>query len=303
MNINLLAAPGSNVWQSEYMLLPAIPLEIGPHGEMTASTSYLHGRSVCLGEKYIAGAPKYLFVKGVGWTHGWINSWSSDLGSLGIFPLRAAIWERNAAQQCIARGLPSSMPLAIVEKESLPGVKGERIAALEVADLDGSPARPAVYYHATHFRQRICEWREIPLDDRPALLQEITGRTDKVGHEDYLYFMADAMARAAAIFHAVGGHNYAASSHNMTIGGELVDFEYAVLDTPHWEPALNSNPESWQDKELLGWLQTLAELFDVFEVNLNRPKFAHSFVCRYLNFGGNESLEMVRAILADHPDT
>jgi hypothetical protein len=301
VDINLSGSSGKIVWQSEGLPFIASSLEIAPGNGVTGSTSHLHGRSVCLGEIAIGNSSMFLFAKGIGWTHGWLSGWSPDLGSIGIFPLRAAMWEHNVAQTSGKLGIPSSIPLAIVEKESLPGIGGRRLTASEVMDLDGSPAKPVVYYHATRFKQRICEWREIAVADRPVMLQKIMKRQDAVEHNDYIYFMTEAMARAAAVFHSLGGHNYAASSHNMTIGAELVDFEYAVLGLPHWDQALNGSPEAWQDKEIVGWLQTLAELLDVFESDLDRPALARHFIRCYLDLGGNDSLDMVRAILTDAP--
>ena len=81
------------------------------------------------------------------------------------------------------------------------------------------------------------------------------------GHENYMTTFTRNLAKNTGRLHALGGHNYASSTHNIFVDGTLVDFEYCFLPTHGAiDPALSKDTLVWQHKEVLGWIETLTTL-------------------------------------------
>jgi len=82
-----------------------------------------------------------------------------------------------------------------------------------------------------------------------------------VSKQDFVESFCKNLATKVGLLHSQGGHNYASSPHNIYVDGTLVDFEYCHLpDIPAIDPALQTEAAAWQQKEILGWIDTLATL-------------------------------------------
>jgi hypothetical protein len=297
MVLSLSPIPGEIVWENSEFPFPLEDLVPDKNGSKQGQTSWQHGRSVYLGAHQALGQELHVFAKGLGWTQGWYKGWGPPLGSMGILPLRAALWEKQMALKVNSLGLDCSIPLGVVRKSTMFDMGGLPIDTNSVPDLDGTPAEPSLYYFALKSRQRLSEVGDIQLDELKKTIAYETGLANDGWKMHYVEKIANCMLRASCAFHQNGGHNYSASSHNMTIAGELVDFEYCVLGIDHWETALNVNPAGWQEKELLGWLSALAQLLEELDLDIDRQSFALWFFDNYVALKGLSDLPLVRSSL------
>lgn len=307
-NLSLQITKGRLVWKSETLpdceLLRA-PVIVGAYagargivrGGLNASTSYQHGRSAFLGTHSDAGGDEMdVFAKGLGWTNGLAAGWSGELGNLGIFPLASAKHERDAACALHKIGLRTITPLAIWEYEELLDPYGPApIQASAVIGLDGKPARPALFVYSCSFPYRVCDLSLMNDTERRETLGQAFAATRSSTASDYLFAMATLLGTDLGRLHSAGGHNYAASPHNLFLDGTQVDFEYCFLPgLPTSEAALNERPASWQDKEFLGWYDTLRALAWMVESEVSWPQLAGCLFDSYLSSGGNPHLDMAR---------
>jgi len=209
-----------------------------------------HGRSCYLG----ADEMGHYFAKGVGWTIG--TGWTPEHGNTGILPLWAALRERDVGQAVRGLGIAVSAPVAIWELSVVPGPQGTLVPAVEVPDLDGSPARPSVFVYRSRVR-----WR---LADLPFM-----GESERARVRDQFWDIIQNLQHSVRVLHAHGGHDYSISLHNAWIDGARVDFEYVYLpEQPHPVPALNSGIASWQSKERFALHELIFQLADLAGVEI-----------------------------------
>lgn len=257
-----------------------VPIVLACPGKMTASlreysvseavstlrvqTMAHHARSVYLGHDDDCF---HYFAKGVGWCLA--PGWHFNLGSTGILPSWAAERERDMAFRLRAIGIECPEPIAIYRYQSIPAANRlECTPASAVADLDGSPARPALYVYRHRRRYRLADIPLAPPSLKAQLRQEywVTLRR-----------LRDSILR----LQAAGGHDYSLSLHNVWDDGSRVDFEYVHLGAfPHPNSQLSQRARDWQDKEWLGFRCLAFELADLVgmeaEARLIEELTAHS---------------------------
>jgi hypothetical protein len=270
IELPLIDLPGTLVWSAPdapaALTRASMPLGIGPAHSMTGQVrSYgleslvpgervqsmgHHGRSCYLG----TDGKSHYFAKGVGWTIG--TGWTPEHGNTGILPLWAALRERDVGQAVAALGIAVSSPVAIWELSAVPGPQGTLVAASDVPDLDGSPARPSVFVYRSRER-----WR---LADLPFM-----GASERARVRDRFWDIIETLQQSVRVLHAHGGHDYSISLHNAWIDGARVDFEYVYLpQQPHPVAALNGNIASWQSKEQFALHELIFQLADLAGVEI-----------------------------------
>lgn len=292
MKIRLNEVNGCCVWAADDYKPAYQALDMADNGDIEGNTNWQHGRTVFLetpGRQTIA-------AKGVGWTHNWVPGWCPEMGSFGILPLRAAIHEKDISLYLAKYGIACAKPLAIFQKLEIRSKSGKLIGSDTVPDLDGTPAKPSVYYYYTESTVRCSELRMMDIENN-TIISDLLSRLQCNDIEEYIGFLCGKMASSSAIFHTHGGHNYSASSHNITLLGEILDFEYAVVDKVHWKNELREQQETWRDKELDGWVILLAEVMDCLNYKGERRIVLHDFIRLYLELGGDANLPTCRMVL------
>lgn len=303
--VPLQHAEGRLAWKSQFPLVESVlaaPVTVRacdtPDG-LTGYTSFQHGRSACLGLLPQGGAVDlYVFAKGLGWTNGLTAGWTAELGNLGVFPLAGAKHEQVVATALQAAGLPVITPLEIWEYTVLPGpYGGPTIPAESVIGLDGKPARPALFVYGCSSPYRVCDLWPMTDDERESVLSQAFKSLGATNASDYLVAMASQIGKTCGFLHSMGGHNYTASAHNLFLDGTLVDFEYCFLpEHPTPEAALNVQPAAWQDKEFLGWYDTLRALAGTASPEVLWAELAGCLLESYLAFDGNPNLDIIRYV-------
>jgi hypothetical protein len=163
-----------------------------------------------------------------------------------------------------ALGAPVVQPVAIITHKTIPDSRGGAArTAAEVLDLDGQPAWPSMYVYSSTARWRLADLYYLSEDER----RQICG----AGKEpcEWLQGLLGSVGRSCGLLHAVGGHDYSLTSHNIYCDGVRVDFEYAYLpDLPHRETALNTDASVWRDKELDGLRRLAWEVAELLRVDV-----------------------------------
>jgi hypothetical protein len=259
-------------------------------------TAAHHGRSVFLSEIDDGGEKLQLFAKGCGWTNGVLPGWSSELGNLGLFNGKTALREVRIAQHLHGLGLRVIEPIAVWNYDWIPEAgTGRKISPSEILDLRGSPSEPALFIYASQQRYRVCELAMLSKEHQRDVLAELFECIKVRSLEEYLLAFAKRLGTSVGLLHAAGGHNYAASPHNVFLDGTLLDFEYLFLPGEATEDSnINERPESWMDKELLGWWETLRVLQLSVRCDLEISVILRVFFQKYSACGGRTWLDMCR---------
>lgn len=255
-----------------------------------------HGRSVFLWETDGEEKKRQLFAKGCGWTNGVLPGWSPELGNLGIFNGKTALREVRVAQQLDALGLRVIEPIAVWNYDWIPEAgTGREIPPSEILDLRGNPSEPALFVYASQQRYRVCELAMLSEEPRKGVIAELLASMEAQSPEEFLLAFAESLGTSVGLLHAAGGHNYAASPHNVFLDGTLLDFEYLFLPSEVTEDSnINARPESWMDKELLGWWETLRVLQLSLRSDLEISTILRVFFQEYSACGGRTELDMCR---------
>lgn len=242
----------------------AKPLRNYDYGESDwrTSSSPFHGRSVRIDHDLIKSG-QYYFAKGIGWTTcGGVLGWNPSVGNIGILTQKAATQEFKVANVLASHDLDVITPLAILSLD-VPVYRNQtdyRFQEASVLDLDQSPARPSIFVYSSPHPDRVCDLFLMDNKKRTSSLEEayaLMGCT----HECYMMTFTKNLAKNVGHLHALGGHNYASSTHNIFVNGTLVDFEYCFLPAHGAiDPALSQDTLAWQHKEILGWIETLSTL-------------------------------------------
>jgi len=237
-----------------------------------------------------------LFAKGCGWTNGVLPGWSSELGNLGIFNGKTALREVRIAQQLHTFGLRAIKPIAVWKYEWIPEAgTGRKIPLSEILDLHGKPSEPALFVYASQQRYRVCELSMLSENHRRDVIVELLANMEVQSAEEYALAFAERLGTSVGLLHAAGGHNYAASPHNVFLDGTLLDFEFLFLPGEVTEDSnINARPESWMDKELLGWWETLRVLQLSLRSDLEISAILLAFFQEYSACGGRTELDMCR---------
>ena len=231
-----------------------------------AFTSPFHGRSIQLkGPSFESNTN--VFAKGVGWTlyPDGLFGWHPSLGNIGILTQKAALQECRIADALTNLGIDTINPIAVlgIQPPIFRSEGNPRQTEDMILDLDQTPAMPSVFLYAAPHPYRLCDLylmedteREYALGQAYDLMQ--------VPRQSFIEHFCMKLARSVGKLHSVGGHNYASSTHNIFLEGTLVDFEYCHLpELPAIESVLQSDTEVWQQKEILGWLDTLSVLLSL----------------------------------------
>lgn len=232
-------------------------------------SSPFHGRSIRIDHDHIKSG-RYYFAKGIGWTVcGGVMGWNRSVGNIGILTDKAATQEFKIADFLASLDLNVITPLAILDLE-VPVYQDQTDNSLQktiVLDLDQSPAAPAIFVYSSSHPDRVCDLFLMTNDDRASSLEEAYASMGCT-HDNYMAIFTKNLAKNVGRLHALGGHNYASSTHNIFVDGTLVDFEYCFLPTHGAiDPALSQDTLVWQHKEILGWIETLSTLNALPDVN------------------------------------
>lgn len=225
-------------------------------------SSPFHGRSIRIDHDRIKSG-KYYFAKGIGWTAcGGVMGWNRSVGNIGILTNKAAKQEFKIADFLASLDIDVITPLAILDLEVpiYQDLANNSYQETLVTDLDQSPAVPSIFVYSSPHPDRVCDLFLMKNDDRASSLEKayaLMGCT----HDNFMAIFASNLAKNVGRLHALGGHNYASSTHNIFVDGTLVDFEYCFLPTHGAiDPTLSKDTLVWQHKEILGWIETLSTL-------------------------------------------
>lgn len=240
----------------------AVPLELAIPTPLY-QTSAIHGRSCYLGRD---DTGNHYFAKGVGWVLA--DGWKPSFDNLGIFPLWAALRERDVACRLQKLGLSVVEPIAICEHDSIP-LAGTHAAtyvdAEKVRDLDQTNARPVMYVYRTKDRWRLAD---LPYLGHDVALSILQGDGDI---RDWFKRVISKISSSVAVVHAHAGHDHTLSQHNIFTSGTRVDFEYvAIAGLPHPDKNIDENSSGWRTKELFS-LKVLAWELNEFLVTGYTP--------------------------------
>ena len=221
--------------------------------------SSIHGRSCYLGQ---CQSGRHYFAKGVGWIHS--AGWEPNHGSMGIVPQWAAERERDFALRFAKIGISAVCPEAIIAHQTIPDANGgSPRRADEVLDLDGIPALPCMYVYSAPSRWRLADLFYLAESERECVW-------GKGQEEQWLKDLLSTLGRSSRILHAVGGHDYSLSTHNVFCDGTRVDFEYSFLpEMPHRNDALNKDCEVWRDKERDGLRELSWQIAELMRLNVS----------------------------------
>ena len=295
--------PGKLVWsnfQSEMLQGFPLPFFVNPAStkwdNLAVHAAAHHGRSVFLWESEGEEKRRQLFAKGCGWTNGILSGWSSELGNLGIFNGKTALREVRVAQQLYALRLRVIEPIAVWNYDWIPEAgTGREIAPSEILDLRGNPSNPSLFVYASQQRYRVCELAMLSEEHRRGVMVELLSSMKVSSPEEFVLAFAARLGTSVGLLHAAGGHNYTASPHNVFLDGTLLDFEYLFLPGEMTEDSnINTRPESWMDKELLGWWETLRVLQLSLRTDLEISVILRVFFQEYSAHGGRTELDMCR---------
>jgi hypothetical protein len=262
-------------------------------------TAAHHGRSVFLSEIDDGGKKLQLFAKGCGWTNGVLPGWSSELGNLGLFNGKTALREVRIAQQLHGLGLRVIEPIAVWNYDWIPEAgTGRKISPTEILDLRGSPSEPALFIYAAQQRYRVCEVAMLSEEHRKGVMVELLASMKVESPEEFVLSFAKSLGTSVGLLHAAGGHNYAASPHNIFLDGTLLDFEYLFLPGNHTDDSnINERPSAWMDKEILGWWETLKVLSNSVHGDISFFTILDTFFFEYEIAGGKSDADMFRHYL------
>jgi len=300
--ISTCSKKGTQVWKNpsikEYWSLKG-PFFVDPSGNDLNSIAYTashHGRSVCLGDFQYGDSTCYVFAKGCGWTNGLFQGWCPELGNLGLFNKDAAIHEVEVSVALNNIGIRTIIPMEVWEYQSIPDAMGGKDRSPDsIHDLYGNPACPSLFVYASSSKYRICELPLLNEKERLSVIGELLSKFSKSTIEDYLLWFASVLGEFTGKLHSAGGHNYAASTHNVFVDGTLIDFEYVYLpDFSTQDPNINQRPESWMDKELLGWWDTISSLKTFLPCEVGNVELITTFFNNYSSHGGKTNLDMYR---------
>lgn len=251
----------------------AMPISSGPSNQ-GYQTSTIHGRSCYLGSD-IEGYN--YFAKGIGWVL--TDGWKPSFENLGIFPLWAAIRERDIAISIKNNGLDAVQPIAIIKHKSIPFAKSglnTYISADQIKDLDQSNANPVMYIYRAKSRWRLADLFYLPKNLINSLLVSEGGA---LYWFDQIIFL---LSRSVATVHKNKGHDHTLSLHNVFISGERVDFEYVVANgILHADQNLNQHQDIWRIKELFSLKVMAWELNEFLGLNYSEDKIDFMITSAY----------------------
>jgi hypothetical protein len=275
------------------------PFFVDPQSKQSNSTAFTaahHGRSVLLGEFQHGDSPCFVFAKGCGWTNGLVQGWCPELGNLGLFNKAAAMHEVDVSIALNDIHIQTITPMEVWEYDSIPDAMGGKDRSPDsISDLYGNPACPSLFVYASSSKYRLCELPLLHEKERFSLIGELLSKFRKSTIEDYLLWLAGVLGEFTGKLHSAGGHNYAASTHNVFIDGTLIDFEYVYLPKfATQDPNINQRPDSWMDKELLGWWDTISSLKTYLPCAVGNGELISTFFNNYRDHGGRTNLDMYR---------
>lgn len=220
----------------------------------------IHRRSAYLGNGWDR---RHYFAKGIGCIDK--LGWSRDMGSTGILPKWAVIYERDMAIALNKIGIATVRPEAILLYKTIPSPDGTLMGAETIIDLDGTLAYPAQYIYSSSSRWRLADLFFMSECERQQLLGV---------REDMLAWMkttCDLLIEETDLLHQAGGHDHSLSAHQVFLDGSRVDFEYVWLpemNHPKNQDDFAKSVEDWQSKELDGLSEALWQIADLLRVEL-----------------------------------
>jgi hypothetical protein len=230
---------------------------------VTVEGASIHGRSCFLG---MDGDNNYYFAKGCGWNHSF--GWKPSFGNLGILPLWAGEREKEISLVLKETSINVVKPIAIELHKKIPTFGSNTdnykfIDAKSISDLDGNLANPCLYIYSSKSRWRLADLFYFSEYERHEILFKETSPID------WFINIIKSVSSSTGALHKMGGYDYSLSNHNIFIDGTRLDFEYLVLNThPHPDKILNTDADTWRQKELYG-LKTLAwELAELLRINI-----------------------------------
>jgi hypothetical protein len=257
-------------------------------GPLLISYSPLHRRS---------GVSKILdegaiVVKGVGETSLLLNGWTKKLEEHGIFSLEDGVREKDISMRFSELQIDVPSPLAIRELENLYDERGTLIPS------SACKLRPCNYYYRVQEPIRICD---IPFLDSELRSKAISRNLSRVAPSvsggsnailTYVEKFVEKLARASGNLHLEGFHNAGIWEHNITMAGELLDFEQA------YHPAIKSKYEFYnediaehQDEEVLKAINACNYLSGLLATPLSERRVVDVFVSTYRDI--NSTNEMI----------
>jgi hypothetical protein len=300
--ISTRSKKGTQVWSNKSFIDSwslKEPFFVDPQGKRSNSTAFTaahHGRSVFLGEFQYGDSTCHVFAKGCGWSNGLVQGWCPELGNLGLFNKAAAMHEVEVSIALNDINIRTITPMEVWEYDSIPDAMGGKDRSPDsISDLYGNPACPSLFVYASSSKYRLCELPLLHERERLSVIGELLSKFRKSTIEDYLLRFAGVLGEFTGKLHSVGGHNYAASTHNVFLDGTLIDFEYVYLPKfPTQDPNINQRPDSWMDKELLGWWDTISSLKTYLPCAVGNGELISTFFNNYRDHGGRTNLDMYR---------
>jgi hypothetical protein len=182
---------------------------------------------------------------------------------MGIVPRWAAERERDFALRFAEIGISTVLPEAIIAHQTIPDANGGSPRRVEeVLDLDGVPALPCMYVYSAPSRWRLADLFYLTESERECVWGQ--------NKERWLKDLLSMLGRSSRLLHAVGGHDYSLSTHNVFCNGTRVDFEYSFLpEMPHRNDALNKDCEVWRDKERDGLRELSWQIAELMRIDVS----------------------------------
>lgn len=300
MRINLMrSVRGALVWENEFQRNLYIPcfsvssIQYVSRGHVLESAIYsfpglksisyspLHRRSAV----FSYGQYGALIGKGVGEMTPLCPGWSPHLPEHGVFPAIDALRERDITA-IFGNIFDAPTPVAVVELNQIYDEKGICVPA----DITNTPA--SLYFYLVKEPVRICDLPFLDEEFRIAVFrrsvaillgESIEADQGKNLIEVYMLAFIKKLACASARLHLQGGHNAGIWEHNITMAGEILDFEQAhhpsVRDIHKY---YSEDIEKHQKDEVVRSINAINYINGLLNYPIPEANAAHIYVREYI---------------------
>lgn len=228
----------------------------------------------------------YLFIKGTGWTKQF-NTFLLDSRDIpymiGLLEEKDAIREWDISNYYLKYNFWTGIVLSVIKLEYVLDINGKLIKSDLITDLKGNKFNPHLIYFATRSKYRVCDLAFLSDIHKNNELEKVKIFFNVKSDIEYLKKFIEKLAFNVAYHHKLQGVNDSLSSHNVTLLGEIIDFEIIYSkEVPFDKKRWNLNLFKRQNREIFYALDLVTELIEYFKMKADWNYAKNLFLKYYL---------------------
>ncbi len=247
------------------------------------SYSVLHRRSAVISRS----EDSYTIVKGCGETTPLTLGWHETIKNHGVFELALARHEAQIARVFHSMGCPTAKPLNLVSLKTFIDKDGCEVCLPKGRNY-------ALYYYKLKSAARFCDLVFFSDSDKRKLVSRSCRHLGiiKFGsmsdqYRQYILCIARLLGITSARLHREGAHNAGIWEHNISLSGEILDFEQAYhpdIGNPH--EFYLKNHDTHRRDEILRSINAISYLNSTLKYPVSDRNIITQYICSYLENGG-----------------